>query len=664
MLSEMQKLIDRLEELNYHYYVLDDPLVSDDEWDKLYKKLQNMERETGTVLDGSPSKRIGGEPVEGFVPHRHLHRLWSMDKAQSYEELFAWEQRVRTAVENYNSTAEVPLPNPEFGLEYKFDGLTVNATYRDGLLVQATTRGNGEVGEGIFAQALTIRNLPHTIAFRGLMEVQGEGIMRYSEFEKFNQTALEPLKNPRNAAAGALRNLDPKVTASRNLDIFVYNIGYIEEKSFQNSDEMLQFMRKQRLPINAFRHSFNKMEEVLPQLEKMEENRNRLDYQIDGAVIDVKDYRTRQMLGYTEKFPRWSIAYKFHAEQVVTRLLDVTWEVGRTGKLTPLAHLEPVDIGGATVKRATLNNKWDIARKGVRIGANVWVRRSNDVIPEIMGVASDHEDEKDIVIPSVCPACQTSLVEKGMLLYCPNPLHCRPQIIARITHYVSKEAMNIEGFSKKSVIQFVDTLGVTTPADLYTVTPDAILTLEGWQNKKLQKLQAALKASKQAKLDCFIFALGIENVGKRTAKDCARSFKTFDAFRNASIEQLLQINDIGETVATCITTFFADPASSAMVDALLALGIQPVSIKASTTEHDYFAGHTFVLTGTLTHFGRSQAAELIEQLGGKCSGSVSKKTFAVIAGENAGSKLDKARALGVTILSEDEFLLHLPAQNR
>lgn len=651
----MQKLINRLNILNYHYYVLDEPIASDDEWDALYKQLRDLELKTGIVLDGSPTKRIGGDAISAFKPHKHIAKLWSMNKAQSYQELYDWESRINATIDQHNNSSEKKLPSPSYTLEYKFDGLTVNLTYSGGKLTQASTRGNGEIGEDIYQQALTIRNIPHTIPFNGTIEVQGEGIMRYSEFNKYNASVAEPLKNPRNAAAGALRNLDPKVTASRKLDVFTYNVGYIDSDNFANSDEMLNFMKDQLFPLSSYCKSFTSIDQIIPELDEISKNRSNLDFQIDGAVIKIKDFATRELLGYTEKYPRWAIAYKFFAEQVITRLENVTWEVGRTGKLTPLAHLSPVDIGGATIRKATLNNKWDVSRKNVRIGSDVWVRRSNDVIPEIMGVAKDYDDSTTIITPEKCPACKSELVEKGMLLFCPNRLHCKPQIIARITHFAGKEAMDIDGFSEKSVLQMVDVFNISTPHDLYKLTKEHLLSLDGWKDKKADNLLKSLEKSKNCSLDCFIFALGIENVGKRTAKDCAAHFGTFEAFKSATTEQLLQIQDIGDTVANCITAFFADDFNKKMVDDLLASGITPKN-NIIIDNNSFFSGKTFVLTGTLTNMGRSEASKLIEAKGGKCAGSVSARTYAVIAGENAGSKLTKAQSLGIKILTEEEFI--------
>ena len=379
--ERMRQLIDRLNEASRQYYDLNEPTISDDAWDAMYAELRALEEETGERLPDSPTRRVGGEVMEGFEQHRHIARLWSMDKAQSEEAILAWAQRCEKL------TAEAGgLPENTYCVEYKLDGLTLNLTYDGGQLVQAATRGDGVVGEAILPQAMTIASIPLTIPFKGRMEVQGECIMRLSELARFNRTAAEPLKNARNAAAGALRNLDPKVTASRHLDALFYQVGYIEGRSFATQGEMLGFLRENGIRVSPFAAEAATIEEAMALVRRIQEERESLDFLIDGATIKLTDMRTREVLGYTDKFPRWSIAFKFPAQETVTRLLDVTWELGRTGKLTPLAHLEPVDICGVTVKRATLNNYGDICRKHVRIGSEVWVRRSNDVIPEIMGV--------------------------------------------------------------------------------------------------------------------------------------------------------------------------------------------------------------------------------------------------------------------------------------
>lgn len=655
MPDRMRELVDRINQLNYHYYVLDDPIASDDEWDALYRELVLLEQSQGRVLEDSPTRLVGGEPVSAFEQTRHLARLYSMNKAQSIEELYAWQARVLKAIEEYNQTAAQPVSAPQYTVEYKYDGLTINLTYDSGELVLAATRGNGEIGEIILPQVKTIRSIPVYIPFKGKMEVQGEGIMRISEFEKYNAAAAEPLKNPRNGAAGALRNLDPKVTASRHLDCFTYNIGYIEGKSFTSSLEMMEFLREQRLPVNPYFKVFDNIDEVVKELKEIESIRESLDFQIDGVVIKLADFRTRELLGYTDKFPRWAIAYKFFAQEVLTTLRSVSWEVGRTGKITPLAHLEPVEIGGATVKRATLNNKWDIQRKKVKLGSKVWVRRSNDVIPEIMGV-QDEDGGEEIKTPEVCPACGTRLIEKGMLLFCPNKRECRPQAVGRLTHFASRDAMDIEAFSEKSAGQFYDVLGVREAADLYYITNDQLLSLDNWKEKKAERFLSEVEKSKACRLDSFIYALGIPNIGKRTARDLAEHFQSVQKLAGAGLEELTSIDEIGEIVANSVIEFFGDEVNSQMVNRLFEAGVSPVWDSAGKKSEGFFSGRTFVLTGTLESMERRRAAERIEALGGKASGSVSKNTFAVIAGENAGSKLEKARALNIRVIDEEEFL--------
>ena len=400
-LAQMRPLVDRLNEAASAYYQHDAPIMSDMQYDALYDELQRMERESGIVLPDSPSHRVGGEPLAAFEPHRHITRLWSMDKVQSEEALEAWIDRT----ERLAGRSDL-----QYYVEYKFDGLTLNLTYRDGHLVQAATRGSGEVGEAILPQARTIRSLPLSIPYKGLLEIQGECIMRLSALEAYNKTAAEPLKNARNATAGALRNLDPAVTAKRKLDAFFYQIGTIENPPYDSQPGMLDFIRQNGFQVSPYLGTPHSREELLACIAEIEKSRPSLDWLIDGAVIKVGDFALRERMGFTEKFPRWAVAYKFKAEESVTVLRNVTWELGRTGKLTPLAHLDPVDFYGVTVRKATLNNWGDIQRKRVAIGAPVWIRRSNDVIPEIMGrVGEPGPDETPVERPTVCPACGSPL---------------------------------------------------------------------------------------------------------------------------------------------------------------------------------------------------------------------------------------------------------------
>ncbi|MBP3656902.1 MAG: NAD-dependent DNA ligase LigA [Clostridia bacterium] len=657
----MRELVDRLNEASRLYYDLNEASMSDDEWDAMYAQLRALEEKTGIRLDDSPTRRVGGKVLEGFEQHRHIARLWSMDKAQSEEEVIAWAQRAKKLTDEAGG-----LPGNTYCVEYKLDGLTVNLTYDGGRLVQAATRGNGEVGEAILPQAETIRTIPLTIPFIGRMEVQGEGIMRLSVLEKYNETAEEPLKNARNAAAGALRNLDPGVTASRHLDAFFYQIGYIEGRSFASQTEMLDFMRENGLCVSPYVGSASTIEEALELVRRIEKERDSLDFLIDGATIKLADMRTREVLGNTDKFPRWAVAYKFAAQETVTKLLDVTWELGRTGKLTPLAHLEPVDICGVTVKRATLNNYGDICRKRVRVGSDVWVRRSNDVIPEIMGVVWNEEGEApmtDIEAPVYCPACGGALTQRGAHIFCMNRESCRPQAIARMAHFASRQGMDIEAFSEKTAELFYDMLGVRTADELYALRKEQMMELKGFGVKKADKLLAELEKSKACELDAFLFAIGIPNIGKKTARDLMEHFGSLEALMNAQQEELTALDDVGEIVAASITDFFSQEENRTFVDRLLAHGVRPQA-RRQEEAGTLFAGMTFVLTGTLPTLTRAQAEEMIRQNGGKAAGSVSKNTSVVLAGESAGSKLEKARALGVRIMDEAEFMALIGEQGR
>ena len=651
--QRMQELTQKLNAASKAYYDGNDAIMSDDEWDAMYAELRKLEAQTGERLADSPTRRVGGEVLEGFLPHRHIARLWSMDKAQSEEEIIAWAQRCEKLTREAGG-----LPENRYCVEYKLDGLTLNLTYDGGRLVQAATRGNGEVGEGILPQAQTIRCIPHEIPFKGRMEVQGECIMRLSALEKYNETADEPLKNARNAAAGALRNLDPKVTASRNLSALFYQVGYIEGRSFESQEEMLDFLRENGLPVSPYTGYAATIEEAMALVHGIEAERDSLDFLIDGATIKLTDMRTREVLGTTDKFPRWSIAFKFPAQETVTKLLNVSWELGRTGKLTPLAHLEPVDICGVTVKRATLNNYGDICRKRVRVGSDVWVRRSNDVIPEIMGVVWEGEGEApetDIVPPTVCPACGGPLTQRGAHIFCLNRQSCRPQAIARMAHFASRQGMDIEAFSEKTAELFYDNLGVRSAADLYTLDKASMVVLKGFGEKKADKLLAELEKSKDCELDAFLFAIGIPNIGKKTARDLMEHFGSLDSLMQAGEEELTALDDVGGIVAASITEFFADGDNQAFVRRLLACGVKP-QIHQEEAAGELFAGMTFVLTGTLPTLTRAQAEEMIRRNGGKATGSVSKKTSVVLAGESAGSKLEKAQKLGVRIMDEAEFL--------
>ena len=644
----MRSLVDYLNRTAHEYYVLDNPSISDAEWDGLYNQLLTMEKETGTVLPDSPTHRVGGAPLAAFTQHRHITRLWSMDKAQSEDELNAWFDRTEKLW-----AQDGTLPPLRYGVEYKFDGLTLNLTYEDGLLTQAATRGNGEVGEAILPQARTVRGVPLSIPWKGRIEVQGECIMRLSALEAYNKTAAEPLKNARNAAAGALRNLDPAVTASRNLSAFFYQVGTIDNPPYEDQVGMVQFIKDQGFPISPYFETADSREGVIALIRAIEEKRPTLDFLIDGAVVKVMDQRTRTLMGFTDKFPRWAVAYKFAAEENTATLEKVTWELGRTGKLTPLAHVSPVDFAGVTVKKAALNNAGDIQRKKLTLGCTVWIRRSNDVIPEILGSVEDGIIGTPIETPTVCPACGQPLTWRGAHLYCLNRETCRPQAVARLAHFASREAMDITGFSEKTAGLLYDTLNVRDPADLYSLTVDQLQSLDGFQDKRAQNLVNALEDSKHCPLSRFLLAIGIPNIGRRTARDLSAAFGTLENVRKATMEVLVAMDDVGEIVAQSVIDFFSFPENNRMIDRLLAAGVTPQSEQKQ--QGGAFTGLTMVVTGTLPTFSRQEAEAFIRDHGGVAAGSVSKKTAYVVAGENAGSKLTKAQSLGIPVISEEDL---------
>ena len=657
-IKRMQELIEIINELNYYYYTLDNPKVSDKEYDSLYDELVALEKETNIIFPYSPTQRVGGEILDKFEKHTHLAKLWSLDKSQNYGELINWDRRIRKAIEDYNSQNEDKLPPPKYVVEYKFDGLTINLTYKDGILVQAATRGNGTVGEAILPQVKTIKTIPLKIDFKGTMEVQGEGLMPLSVLEEYNKTADEPLKNARNAAAGALRNLDPKITEERKLVAYFYNVGYIEGKVFKTHKEVLEFLKENRLPVFPYAKEFDSIEEVIEEIERQNEERHKLDLQTDGIVIKINDLRTREVLGYTNKFPRWAMAFKYEAEEATTKLLDVVWNVGRTGKVTPTAILEPVEICGATIRRATLNNYDDILRKGVRINSRVLVRRSNDVIPEILGTVETDEETYEIKKPTHCPACGSELYQNGVHIFCPNSLSCKPQLVSRLVHFASRDAMNIEGFSEKTAERFVEELNIKDLPQIYEVKYEDLLKLEGFKDKKAKNLLEAIERSKNVPLNSFIFALGINNVGIKTATDLANHFKSFDKLRSATFEELIAIGDIGEVVANSIIEFFHDPRINEAIDKLLSEGINPY-YKEVEVQESIFTNKTVVITGTIEGYTRNEIKDMIEKMGGKVASSVSKNTDYVIVGENPGSKYDKAIELGIKIvrMENGEFII-------
>lgn len=636
--ERMKELVKLLNKYAYQYYVLDEPTVADVQYDALYNELSALEKETGIVLPDSPTRKIGGDPIKEFAPHKHIKKLYSLDKCNSYDELREWSEKIKKVA-----------PDAVYTLEYKLDGLTLCLTYENGYFKGAATRGNGEVGEDVTAQVSTIKSIPLSVPYKGVFEAQGEGIMRLSALKKYNETAVEPLKNARNGVAGAIRNLDPKVTASRNLDIIFYNVNYIEGENIASQRENIDFLKRNSFKTDMLFVTAD-IEEIIKKIDSVD--RKSLDFLIDGMVIKVDDSALRERLGYTDKFPRWAIAYKFEAEETTTILEDVQWNVGRTGKLTPLAILEPVELCGATIRRATLNNYDDIQRKKVKIGSRVFIRRSNDVIPEILGVSEDNGG-KEIPVPTVCPACGSDLVRDGAHIYCPNEGDCPPQIIGRLTHFAEKDCMDIRGVSEKSIEGLHEKLGVRFPTDLYSLTRDDLARLDGFKDKKIDNFLASVEKSKSVPLDRFINALGIENIGKKSARDLAERFGSISELMKADEATLVEVDEIGDIVAESITSYFGK--HGWLIEKFKEIGIDPKFNVVKPTG-GVLTGKKLVLTGTLPTLTRTEATELIEKAGGTTSSSVSKSTDYVLAGENAGSKLDKARSLGVKIITENELL--------
>lgn len=642
-MERMKELVGLLNRYAYEYYTLDAPTVSDKEYDALYDELAALEKETGIVLSDSPTVRVGGETLKSFNQYKHRQRLYSLDKSQTKEGIEAFAERLRKAFGFL----------PELTVEKKFDGLTLSITYNEGKLVSAATRGDGETGEDVTEQIKTIRTVPLTIPFKGLVEVQGEGLMRLSELKKYNEREAVPLKNARNGAAGAIRNLNPKETAKRCLDFVAYNVGYSENMPAKKQSEVRERLKEWGFYTDSFFVVADRVEAVYKALDDIEEKRPTLDFLIDGAVIKVDDLALRDEVGFTEKFPRWAIAYKYKAEETTTILERVEWQVSRTGKLNPLAVLTPVDLMGVTVKRATLNNISDIQRKGIKVGDRVFIRRSNDVIPEITGVAETYESSQTIEPPEFCPHCGSPVKAEGVFVYCTNPVGCAPRVISQLTHFASKPCMDIEGLSDKTAELLYNELDVRYADELYDLDKEQLLTLDGFKDKKAENLLDGIAKSKNTTLARFLFALGIGQIGKKTARVLADRFKTLDAVRAATFEDIVALPDFGDIMAEGVVKFFAEKENAELVDRLLSKGIV---FEEETVTEGVFSGRVVVLTGALTKYKRGKAAELIKERGGMVADSVSKSVNLVIAGVDAGSKLAKAQKLGLEIWTEEQFL--------
>jgi len=645
-IARLKWLTEEITKHNKNYYVYDNPTISDAEYDALYYELVDLEKELNFSMQNSPTSRVGDYVLEGFKKHKHEVPLFSLNKVKDFLDLEKWMIDMKKATNN---------PNLKFSLEYKYDGLKVVIEYRNGKYHQATTRGNGSIGEDVTLQVKTIKSVPLTIPFKGKLLVAGECMMTNKSFEEYNKTAEIPLKNPRNGVAGAVRNLDPKETAKRKLDFFCYDVLLIEDKNLKTQKEMNDFIISQGFASGNYFIELNNIDDAKKEINAVDIVKDNLDVMIDGMVIKVADCSVRDDIGYTNKFPKWAMAYKFQAVELSTTLLDVTWQVGRTGKITPIALLEPIELSGATVSRATLNNTQDIERKNISINSRVFVRRSNEVIPEVMGLAEIGENAKQIEYPSTCPSCGCGLTRVGPNLFCTNHKGCFEQIIDRLSHFVSRDAFNIEGMSEKTIKVLYDNFNVSYPYELFNLKPEMLVGLEGFKEKKINNLFDSLKKSKKVDWSNFIFALGIMNIGKKTAFVLSKKFPTLEDIKSASLETLTNIEDIGEIVATSIIEYFADTDNLNNIEKLFEAGVT-INQAKNVSENATFTNKTVVLTGSLSNFTRPDLTKLLLSMGANVTSSVSKKTDIVIAGSEAGSKLDKAKELNIRIIEEDELL--------
>lgn len=656
MENAKQRIDELIQELNYHnhkYYVEDTPEISDFEFDAMLVELERLETEYPQYKrPDSPTMRVGGEPVKGFVEVRFEIPMLSQQKAFSKEEILDFDKRVRDVV-----------PNVEYVVEQKIDGLSVSLEYVDGVFTRGSTRGDGITGEDVTENLKTIRTIPlrlkDDIPF---LEVRGEVFMPHKSFEKINNMLeaqeLPLFANPRNAAAGSLRQLDSKITAKRNLDIFIFNIQRIRGREITTHIEGLEFLQEQGFKTILDTETYKTIEAAYERVLKIGEERGSLYFDIDGAVIKVNDLASREILGETTKFPKWSIAYKYPAEKQTTVIRDIKVQVGRTGVLTPLAILDTVRIAGSNVSRATLHNIDYIHDKDIRIGDTVVIEKAGDIIPAVVEVIADERtgSEVEFNMPEYCPACGAEVVrEEGEAAYRCTGVNCPAQRLRNIIHFVSRTAMDIDGLGPSIIEQMLERKLIETAADLYYIDPADIADMDKMGEKSAQNLINALEKSKTSPLYRLINAFGIRHIGEKAAKSLAKHYKTLDVLRTATVENLTTIDDIGEKMAFSVVQFFEEPQNIAFIERLESAGVNCVDESENELVENRFDGKIFVLTGTLSKYTRNEASAIIEKFGGKTSSSVSKKTDYVLAGEEAGSKLDRAQKLGVTVISEDEF---------
>lgn len=666
-MSDLQTRIDNLRQTlnqhSYQYYVLDSPSIPDADYDALYRELQALEAQHPELITAdSPTQRVGAAPLDKFGQVSHQIPMLSLDNAFEAADFQAFYQRMADRLDQQIEFS--------FCAEPKLDGLAVSIRYENGLLVQAATRGDGFTGEDITSNIKTIRAIPLKLQgeYPAVLEVRGEVFMPLAGFEAMNEKARasgdKVFANPRNAAAGSLRQLDPRITASRPLSFYAYAVGAVTDPSAlldsKSHYARLQQLKSWGLPVCPEIRLVNGAAAALAYHADILARRAALAYEIDGVVLKVDDLLQQQNLGFVSRAPRWAIAFKFPAQEKTTRLLDVEFQVGRTGSVTPVARLEPVSVGGVTVSNATLHNQDEINRLGIKIGDSVIIRRAGDVIPQVVAVvlAERPADARDILFPTACPVCgsATERVEGEAVTRCTGGLFCGAQRKEALKHFVARKAMDIEGLGDKLIEQLVDEQLVQSPVDIYKLDMPALVGLERMGEKSALKLLAAIEQSKHSTLPRFIYALGIREVGEATALNLAQHFRSLDAVRAASLEQLLAVADVGAVVAGQILHFLAEPHNQAVIDGLIAVGVQWPDIAEKAQTAQPLAGQTMVLTGTLIAMGREEAKEKLQQLGAKVAGSVSAKTSAVIAGDNAGSKLAKAEELGVAVWTEQQML--------
>lgn len=662
--KEIKELRALLNQYNYEYYVLDKPSVPDAEYDRLLQRLKDLEEMFPELItEDSPTQRVGGEPLDYFEKVEHTIPMLSLGNAFNEQDIREFDRRIKQGVgEDYAYVCEL-----------KIDGLAVSLRYENGKFVQGATRGDGVIGEDITSNLRTIRSLPLRLKENVSLEVRGEAFMPKKSFEQLNRLREEKgediFANPRNAAAGSLRQLDPKIAASRNLDIFLYNIANPKALGIESHSEALNYLDRLGLKTNKERRKCKDIGEVLEFIQYWTEKRSKLPYEIDGIVIKVNSFKQQEKLGATAKSPRWAIAYKFPAEEVVTKLIDIDLNVGRTGVVTPTAILEPVRVAGTTVQRATLHNEDFIREKDIKIGDQVVIKKAGDIIPEVVKVIKERRtgEEQDFTMPTHCPECKSELVrlDEEVALRCINP-KCPAQIREGLIHFVSRDAMNIDGLGEKVISQLFANGLIFDVADIYKLKREELLNLERMGEKSVSNLLKAIEASKENSMEKLIFGLGIRHVGAKAAKTLAMHFETVDNLAQASYEELVAIDEIGEKMAQSIVTYFSQEKVKELLKELKEAGVNMTyrGPRLATIEQSqsFFAGKTIVLTGKLEKLTRNEAKEKIESLGGKVAGSVSKKTDLVIAGADAGSKLSKAQSLGIDIWNEEMLLEELKKQ--